>query len=80
MDLSIDESSFTGEVTPARKATSVCVNTSHLSERHNLAYMGSLVKCGSGKGIVIGTGENSEFGEIFKVGSKSSFLCIVVFS
>ena len=25
------------------------------------------VRCGHGKGIVIGTGENSEFGEIFKM-------------
>ena len=67
MDLSIDESSFTGEVTPARKSISVCASSGHISDRHNIGYMGSLVQCGSGKGIVIGTGENSEFGEIFKV-------------
>ena len=67
MDLSIDESSFTGEVTPARKSISVCDSSGHISDRHNIGYMGSLVQCGSGKGIVIGTGENSEFGEIFKV-------------
>ncbi|KAG1936626.1 calcium-transporting ATPase type 2C [Pimephales promelas] len=29
--------------------------------------MGTLVRCGKAKGIVIGTGENSEFGEVFKM-------------
>ncbi|CAH3149604.1 unnamed protein product [Porites evermanni] len=29
--------------------------------------MGTLVRCGHGKGIVTGTGENSEFGEVFKL-------------
>ena len=29
--------------------------------------MGTLVRCGSGKGVVVGTGKNSEFGEIFKL-------------
>lgn len=67
MGLSIDESSFTGEPKPARKTISVCQSSAHISDRHNLGYMGSLVRCGSGRGIVIGTGENSEFGEIFKV-------------
>ena len=78
MDLSIVESSFTGEVTPAHKSISVCESSGHISDRHNIGYMGSLVQCGSGKGIVIGTGENSEFGEIFKVkyGANSLLICV----
>ena len=67
VNLSVDESSFTGEPKPARKSISICISGAHISDRHNLCYMGSLVRCGNGRGIVIGTGENSEFGEIFKV-------------
>ena len=35
--------------------------------RHCMAFMGTSVRCGRGKGIVTGTGEKSEFGEIFKM-------------
>lgn len=30
-----------------------------------VAFMGTLVRCGRGKGIVIETGMNSQFGELF---------------
>ncbi|CAL1547090.1 unnamed protein product [Lymnaea stagnalis] len=67
--LSIDESSFTGEIEPVNKQTDVQALSmlSNLSERRNMAFMGTLVRCGQGKGIVIGTGQDSEFGEIFKM-------------
>jgi magnesium-transporting ATPase (P-type) len=29
--------------------------------------MGTLVRCGKGKGLVAGTGEHTQFGEIFKL-------------
>ncbi|GFR98074.1 calcium-transporting ATPase, partial [Elysia marginata] len=67
--LSIDESSFTGEIEPVSKMVDAqqVSNTNSLSERRNIAFMGTLVRCGKGKGIVIGTGQDSEFGEIFKM-------------
>lgn len=33
----------------------------------NLAFMGTLVQSGHGKGIVVGTGENTQFGMVFKM-------------
>lgn len=36
-----------------------------LSERTNVALMGTLVKSGNGAGIVVGTGSQTEFGVIF---------------
>jgi hypothetical protein len=70
-DLSIDESSFTGEVEPAAKTTAVISSThktgNGLTERANIAFMGTLVRCGHGRGMVISTAENSEFGEVFKM-------------
>uniref|UniRef100_UPI00358E72F4 calcium-transporting ATPase type 2C member 1 isoform X1 n=1 Tax=Myxine glutinosa TaxID=7769 RepID=UPI00358E72F4 len=68
-DLCIDESSFTGETEPCCKttATQPKPHNGTLATRSNIALMGSLVRVGHGKGITIGTGENSEFGEIFKM-------------
>ncbi|XP_040978066.1 calcium-transporting ATPase type 2C member 1 isoform X3 [Aquila chrysaetos chrysaetos] len=69
VDLSIDESSFTGETAPCSKSTAPqpAATNGDLTSRSNIAFMGTLVRCGKAKGIVIGTGENSEFGEVFKM-------------
>lgn len=88
IDLSIDESSFTGETEPAKKTSEVMFNalnngnnannannanngTTNSNKDHtkmrNIAFMGTLVRCGNGKGIVVSTGERSEFGEVFKM-------------
>ncbi|XP_078275827.1 calcium-transporting ATPase type 2C member 1 isoform X1 [Rhinoraja longicauda] len=69
VDTSIDESSLTGETSPCSKSTSQqpTATNGDLTSRNNIAFMGTLVRCGRAKGIVIGTGENSEFGEVFKM-------------
>lgn len=78
VDLSIDESSFTGETEPASKVSDILFHnsiaasgTTQTTKDHtkmrNIAFMGTLVRCGSGKGIVVSTGERSEFGEVFKM-------------
>ncbi|KAL2084687.1 hypothetical protein ACEWY4_020205 [Coilia grayii] len=68
-DLSVDESSLTGETTPSSKSTASqpTATNGDITSRSNVAFMGTLVRCGKAKGIVIGTGENSEFGEVFKM-------------
>ncbi|XP_011876374.1 PREDICTED: calcium-transporting ATPase type 2C member 1 isoform X1 [Vollenhovia emeryi] len=65
IDLAIDESSFTGETEPAQKLTAPLLKTNGLTSKRNIAFMGTLVRCGNGKGIVVNTGEKSEFGEVF---------------
>ncbi|GAB0089468.1 Calcium-transporting ATPase type 2C member 1 [Sergentomyia squamirostris] len=72
IDLSIDESSFTGETEPAKKTADVVLHHGHHHNKDhtnmkNIVFMGTLVRCGSGKGIVVSTGEKSEFGEVFKM-------------
>uniref|UniRef100_A0A9J7ZXI5 Calcium-transporting ATPase n=2 Tax=Cyprinus carpio TaxID=7962 RepID=A0A9J7ZXI5_CYPCA len=69
VDLSVDESSLTGETTPCTKtsAPQPAATNGNITSRSNVAFMGTLVRCGKAKGIVIGTGENSEFGEVFKM-------------
>ncbi|XP_054638512.1 calcium-transporting ATPase type 2C member 1 isoform X2 [Dunckerocampus dactyliophorus] len=68
-DLSVDESSLTGETAPCSKSIShqLSATDGDIASRSNIAFMGTLVRCGRAKGIVIGTGENSEFGEVFKM-------------
>lgn len=66
--LQIDESSLTGETEPASKHTDALPSSGQgISSKDNIAFMGTLVRYGNGRGIVINTGENSEFGDIFKM-------------
>lgn len=67
IDLKIEEASLTGEPKASKKHTDAITDgtNSQLAERRNMAFMGTLVRSGHGKGIVTGTGENTEFGVIF---------------
>jgi Ca2+-transporting ATPase len=70
VDLSIDESSFTGETEPSQKCTEKIPKEEaarNINARKNVSFMGTLVKKGHGRGIVICIGDNSEFGEVFKM-------------
>ncbi|XP_051024953.1 calcium-transporting ATPase type 2C member 2 [Acomys russatus] len=66
-DLLVDESSFTGEVEPCSKTDSPLLGGGDLSTLSNVVFMGTLVQCGKGQGVVIGTGDQSQFGEVFKM-------------
>ncbi|KAK4704970.1 hypothetical protein P7C70_g1229, partial [Phenoliferia sp. Uapishka_3] len=70
--LDIDESTLTGETHPARKQVEAISNDGTMgvgglpiSERRNIAFMGTLVRNGRGEGVVVGTGVQSEFGVVF---------------
>uniref|UniRef100_A0A8D2E0Z9 Calcium-transporting ATPase n=1 Tax=Sciurus vulgaris TaxID=55149 RepID=A0A8D2E0Z9_SCIVU len=65
--LLVDESSFTGEAEPCSKTDSPLAGEADLSSPSNIVFMGTLVRCGKGQGIVIGTGEKSQFGEVFRM-------------
>ncbi|KFW01653.1 Calcium-transporting ATPase type 2C member 2, partial [Fulmarus glacialis] len=66
-DLLVDESSFTGEAEPCNKTDTVLLEAGDITTLSNVVFMGTLVRYGKGKGVVIGTGENSQFGEVFKM-------------
>ena len=62
--LRTDEASMTGESTPVTKATGVLPGDTFLGDRKNMAFMGTSVGGGRGKGLVIGTGMRTELGTI----------------
>uniref|UniRef100_A0A8C9K5C3 Calcium-transporting ATPase n=1 Tax=Panthera tigris altaica TaxID=74533 RepID=A0A8C9K5C3_PANTA len=66
-DLLVDESSFTGEAEPCSKTDGPLTDGGDLTTLSNIAFMGTLVQYGKGQGVVIGTGERSQFGEVFKM-------------
>jgi Ca2+-transporting ATPase len=47
--LSIDESSFTGETEPSRKIPEPVIKAGEEGSVKNVAFMGTLVRCGNGK-------------------------------
>lgn len=68
-DLFINQSVLNGESFPSRKNTenvSASVATDSIFNHPNLAFMGSSVASGEGKGLVIYTGRATEFGKLAK--------------
>ncbi|TRM56861.1 hypothetical protein BD626DRAFT_413004 [Schizophyllum amplum] len=75
IDLEIDESSLTGETEARAKGVEVCGGLARrngearisLAERSCVGYMGTLVRSGRGRGLVIATGRETEFGVVFSM-------------
>lgn len=58
------EAALTGESSPIMKVTDPLPEKTLLNDRSNMAFMGTHVVNGHGKGLVVETGMNTEFGHI----------------
>ena len=63
-DLECDESVLTGESLPASKSPAARAASAELADAEAVAYMGTIVRSGTGDGVVIATGGRTEFGRI----------------
>ncbi len=63
-NLQVDESALTGESVPVNKSIQLLSPDTPLAERTNMAYAGSFITFGQGKGIVVATANETEVGQI----------------
>jgi P-type Ca2+ transporter type 2C len=66
--LQVEESALTGESLPVEKQTTALVGEElQLGDRTNMVYAGTTVTYGKGRGVVVATGMETEFGGIARM-------------
>ncbi|MEX2024251.1 MAG: HAD-IC family P-type ATPase [Thermoleophilaceae bacterium] len=65
--LRIDESVLTGESLPASKGDAVLPEQTLVADRRNMAFAGTLVTTGDGRGLAVATGGDTEIGLIHRL-------------
>ncbi len=62
--LRIDEAALTGESVPSSKSVEAVAADAGVGDRSSMAFSGTIVSAGQGRGIVTGTGVTTEIGKI----------------
>ncbi len=63
-DFFVNQAVLTGETFPVEKTAGIVAEAAGLSERTNVVFMGTNVRSGSAKVIIVETGRNTAFGQI----------------
>ncbi|GFZ87563.1 HAD-IC family P-type ATPase [Nesterenkonia alkaliphila] len=63
-ELTVEESALTGESVPTAKHSATVEANAPLGDRHCLAFSGTMITSGSGSGVVVATGSQTELGRI----------------
>jgi P-type Ca2+ transporter type 2C len=66
VSLQVNEASLTGESTPVSKSTEPLLEHKEISEQSNMLFSGTVIVSGRGTGVVTGTGNATQIGEIAK--------------
>ncbi|MBU4464912.1 MAG: HAD-IC family P-type ATPase [Actinobacteria bacterium] len=72
--LRIDESALTGESVPSSKDTAPVAADAGIGDRTSMAFSGTIVAAGQGRGIVTGTGSATEIGAIQSLVGEAGML------
>ncbi|QOP43000.1 cation-transporting P-type ATPase [Sulfurimonas sediminis] len=73
-ELQIDESALTGESLPVAKTNTILPQEVSLADRTNMLYSSTFVTYGTGVGIVVATGDETEIGHISKLLNDATVL------
>jgi P-type Ca2+ transporter type 2C len=70
-ELRINEAMLTGESVPAEKTTEAVAQDAAVGDRDGMAFSGTLVTSGQATGVVVGTGERTQIGQISEMVSET---------
>jgi len=70
-NLRLNESALTGESVPQGKMTDPLEGETEVTERENMAFKGTSVSNGSGRGVVTATGMKTELGRISRLAEEA---------
>ncbi|AFY47570.1 P-type ATPase, translocating [Nostoc sp. PCC 7524] len=70
-NLQVNESSLTGESVPVGKSLQPLESDIPLADRNNMLYKGTALTRGTGEGVVVATGMNTELGHISELAARA---------
>jgi Ca2+-transporting ATPase len=70
-NLRLNESALTGESVPQGKTTAAIEGHVELAERENMAFKGTSISNGTGTGVVVATGMETELGHISRLAEEA---------